>query len=609
MVHMPSLKKQALYLLVALAAAMVLTLLMRRRSRARCWFIITASVTAAAALCFSLLFHWSIAISAVPDGPEEIQPFFRNRNALIIVPHQDDDINLVGGVTEQFVAGGSQVKLVFVSAGDGGSDGRLRMREALNAARLAGLRDEDVVFLGYGDCWQPMEQQERTIRNPYNSLDPDAVWTSSAGNTTTYGLDDHPPYRIADMTRTNILSDLISLIDDIRPDIIFANDYDANPEHRAVSLFTEEAIHHVITAHEDYHPMVLKGFCYETAWIAPDDFDAVNPLPTINLFGNEEMVHPGLSYLWQTRVRLPVSLQNTGRRLEDTLVYRQLSCYRSQGGHLYASRILNSDKVFFPRRTVSLLYDAEIFVNGTETAQLNDFKLIDTLDVYEDTPKDGTVLLKQGDTVTVNLPEARTIDCIALYDNPSGNDRIMRGAICFPDGTELPFGPLTNRGAATVITIPHMMVTEFTVRIDEAIGDCSGLNEIEAFAEEANDEQNLIWVTDANDSFVYHHLLAQGSSAGFSLYQLNGMASDPSKLTIEADGGTCVWQDGKLMVNVPFLATSHITLTYGEARCSFSVTNTGPLTGLVHVIGSRFTGSGNALWQWQCSYYKWLLHR
>jgi len=76
---------------------------------------------------------------------------FKNKNAMFFVPHEDDEINVFGGVLEQFVKNGSSVRIVFLTNGDCYGIEKYRIIEALDVAKLYGIPKENIIFLGYSD--------------------------------------------------------------------------------------------------------------------------------------------------------------------------------------------------------------------------------------------------------------------------------------------------------------------------------------------------------------------------------------------------------------------------------------------------------------------------
>ncbi len=128
-------------------------------------------------------FYKNSAYRNVDSGKSAI---YADQNVMVIVPHQDDDLNLLSGVFEEYERYGSRVCVVFVTTGDYSDIGEARMREALDVLAHCGVENDDVIFLGYGNEWQGT--------NIYNAPG-DEVLTSHAGYTETYGLPEHPAYR------------------------------------------------------------------------------------------------------------------------------------------------------------------------------------------------------------------------------------------------------------------------------------------------------------------------------------------------------------------------------------------------------------------------------
>lgn len=79
--------------------------------------------------------------------------FYKNKNVMVIVPHQDDEINVAGATIKNYINGGSDVIVVFTTNGDYYGLGKVRIDEAINAMEKLGVKSENVVFLGYGDKW------------------------------------------------------------------------------------------------------------------------------------------------------------------------------------------------------------------------------------------------------------------------------------------------------------------------------------------------------------------------------------------------------------------------------------------------------------------------
>lgn len=510
---------------------------------------------------------------------------FEDKKVMIIVPHQDDDINLVGGLIEQYTQGSNEVSVVFSTNGDYWGAGELRAEETLSVLTSLGVKEDEIYYLGFGDCWQPQFYEEQEIGHIYDSVDPDAVWTSYYGATATYGTRTIDCYLELPYTRNNFLYSMESILLEKMPDTIFAVDVDDHADHKATSFFFEEALCNILKRCPDYHPTVYKGFCYGTAWKACADFhDGMNLLstrkPEANIWDN-----CAFGYLWEDRVRFPVDESNLNPILINNSVYRALDRYASQRAHFRAGSILNGDKVFWERRTDSLLYDAEIFVGEEKTTVLNDFKLKDfpaqsdfiCVNTGFVALEDQTVLVKTGETVTAN--------CIYLYDNPSEGDNILAGYILFSDGSRVEFGELEKNGAATMISFPDKKVDWFEIVPTGTEGDWCGLGEVELYNNRPDtpDANNTyLMAVDENDHFVYNYILADTDSAVFriaSFPHAQPLGEQDVALTWESDeeGTFCRWEQDRLVVTCGEGSSCKITVSADAVSTTFTVSNPGDL--------------------------------
>ena len=198
-------------LFLAAAAALSLWRGFTRKGRR----IVFLSIAGAAALSALALFAaWSAAAPKTAYEAPETEPkaIFSEKRVLAVVPHEDDDLNLLSGVTGQFTDAGSEVYVVFVSTGDAAGLGEKRVYEAINALSLDGVPEENIIFLGYGDS---IPDDGIHI---YNAA-PNAVTPSLSGRTETHAAPNHEAYREGTpYTRENLLGDLRSVIEEIRAD-------------------------------------------------------------------------------------------------------------------------------------------------------------------------------------------------------------------------------------------------------------------------------------------------------------------------------------------------------------------------------------------------------
>ncbi len=162
---------------------------------------------------------------------------------LIVAPHPDDEVLACAGLIQQALALGGQVRVVYVTAGDGSwppawrvtgnmlpsrADylelGRVRMKEALAGAETLGLGPNQLKFLGYPDTnlaglWQ------RDWQAPCRSSHTGAVADPYGGGGSEY-------------TGDRLLRDILAELDAVRPDCVFGpHPLDAHADHWSTAMF------------------------------------------------------------------------------------------------------------------------------------------------------------------------------------------------------------------------------------------------------------------------------------------------------------------------------------------------------------------------------------
>ena len=501
-------------------------------------------------------------------------PFFSDKRVLVLVPHQDDELNLAGGILEQYIQAGSQVFIVYSTNGDYNGLAEERSREVLAVADRLGIPGENILYMGYGDQWNHQEQAGSLRKHLYFSADPDALWTSHYGATGTYGTAAIDCWTQHDYTRANFLGYLLDILRTLRPDVIYCTDYDAHHDHMALDLFFEEAMGILLAQDPTYRPTVYKGFCYGTAWYAPADFVGAENLLSTQRPAWEHWDRLGISYRWDDRVRLPMGPENTGLLLSQTSVYQCLKLFESQNGRQFAPSILSGDKVFFQRPTGSLLYRAVFSTDTGTVTQWNDFKLKDAAD-FSALVNTG---VRYAPKITVELPEPVEMDRLWLYDAPSPEDNILGGELVFDDGTRISFGALNPGGDATVIRFPERTVSSFTLYLTQTEGAAPGLTEIEAYSGDPDtaDAPAILMAVDEDGNFAYNYRTDASGHAVFSLYAYPAGSASWEDVTVTADGegGSAVLEDGLLHVTCPRGRSITVTIRYSDqVRTSFTVCN------------------------------------
>lgn len=511
-------------------------------------------------------------------------PVWKDKNVMVIVPHQDDDINLVGGMIEPYIENGSNVTFVFSTTGDRYGLAEVRANEVVAALTPLGVKKENIYYLGFGDGWNPQNGENGELPHIYLSSDADALWTSCYGATATYGTAAIEHYMDLEYTRNNYLFSLKSLILEKKPEIIFAVDFDHQMGHKGTSLFFEEVMGQILKEDPNYHPNVYKGFCYGTAWEAPDDFyDSRNLLSSKK---PEESIwnDSAFTYQWEDRLRFPVGKQNLNSILSNNSVFTSFSAYRSAYANQYAGKVLNGDKVFWERRTDSMLYNAEIKVNGQQTTLLNDFKLIDfqmldwSMDLSDRFGFCSAVDCGEGQTVRIQLQDTVTANMLYLYDHPELESNILGGVITFSDGSKIELPELEKDGSVTAVPFSQKQIDWLEITVTEAEGNRPGLTETELYFNAVTDTESFLMAVDQDDNFVYDYVLQEEENLVLDLYQFpNGklLNWDEVNILFGATGKESGYslENGQLVIRCAPEEDCAVTITKDGTGTTFTVSN------------------------------------
>lgn len=511
-------------------------------------------------------------------------PVWKDKNVMVIVPHQDDDINLVGGMIEPYVENGSDVTVVFTTNGDNEGLAEVRANEVIEALTPLGIQKENIYYLGFGDSWTPQTGENGEIPHIYLSPDGDALWTSHYGATATYGTAAIEQYMDLEYTRNNYLFSLKSLILEKKPEIIFAVDFDHHLDHKATSLFFEEAMGQILAQNPDYRPNVYKGFCYGTAWEAPEDFYESRNLLSSKKPEESTWNESAFAYRWEDRIRFPIGKQNLNSILSNNSVFTSFDSYRSAHANQFAAKVLNGDKVFWERRTDSMLYNAEIKVNGQQTTLLNDFKLVDFqmlnwfMDLSDRYGFCSAVSCGEGQTVRVQLQDTVTANMLYLYDHPDLESNILGGVITFSDGSTIELPELEKDGSVTAVPFSQKQIDWLEITVTEAEGSRPGLTETELYFDTVTDTESFLMAVDQDDNFVYDYVLQEEETLVLDLYQFpNGklLNWDEVSILFEATGKESGYslENGQLVIRCAPSEDCAVAITKDGAGTTFTVSN------------------------------------
>ena len=432
------------------------------------------------------------------------------KKCLIFVPHPDDEINVAGQLIYGFAKKNIHVKVCYLTNGDYvKNDGVKRIQEALAALRVLGIKDDDSIFLGYGDGWD-------SKKHIYNCESSEVV-RSFAGQEETYGTDNKPDFSFCvrgkhnKYTRRNILNDLKLLIKQERASIIVCVDFDSHPDHRALSLLFEEAFCEIKKEDTSYSPIILKKFAY--GGVYSGEMDYYDDFPILEtkkskagkkLDSRFDVDNP--YYCWEERIRINSPEECCTKYIFNNIIYKAAKCHKTQDIRKRIISICNSDITYWLRRTDNLIFESKIVVTSGNMSYLNDFKWFDCSDVR--IGNDGAKIFDEGfwrpsindlqKTITICFNDYFILRKLVLFQD------------VFHDGQILSFIIRTNNQIFRIKTTNMMPRIEvdlngiysntLEIQIEETVGGLIGISEIEVYSEWDID---LEWVYNVFPSGVY----------------------------------------------------------------------------------------------------------
>lgn len=179
--------------------------------------------------------------------------FSASDRVLIFAPHPDDEIIALGGIIQKAISNKSKIKIVYLTSGEYNeisyffykknpaisktgfiNIGKTRMREARAAVFSLGLKEDDLVFLGYPDRFT-----ETILASFWNKKWPaTSLLTHISRVPYKDALSFDAPY-----IGQSIVNDIKYVLKEFKPTKIFVSSpYDTNPDHRSLYVFTNIAL-------------------------------------------------------------------------------------------------------------------------------------------------------------------------------------------------------------------------------------------------------------------------------------------------------------------------------------------------------------------------------
>lgn len=227
-----------------------------------------------------------------PQPPPPAPPIVdADTRLLVVAPHPDDEVLAAGGLMQQVHAAGGQVRVVYLTNGDGYRDGvrleerhvalkprdfrgygRRRQKEARAALAALGLGNDAATFLSFPDqglCklirvyWS---EHHAPYKSPYTRLDRPPADELLVPAT---------EYRGEDLTQ-----ELAQLIGEFQPTLILVpRPEDQHPDHCAAWYFLADALGDVHRVMPGYSVDVLNYIVHFKTWPFEDERAALRSPP------------------------------------------------------------------------------------------------------------------------------------------------------------------------------------------------------------------------------------------------------------------------------------------------------------------------------------------
>ena len=374
--------------------------------------------------------------------------------ALIIVPHQDDETYLAGNIIDVIK---SQYDLfIFYSSLDADPKrGTVRKQEAIAACGVWGITEDHLAFLDYPDTANSHGHHYYTDGN----------------------------HEIIDALRRYIF--------ELKPSIIFATDFDYHSDHRMLSLAFDTAMGRLLKESKNYHPTVLKGFCYETAFYSAEDYKASCPGDSVSNI--DPLSNP--SYEWNKRISIK-SFEKAGP-IWTRKAYKALKKHRSQYAVLHARSIVNQDNVFWLRRTDNLLLSANISSAVDNVEKIRDYIILDTDDIITTDPRKidyskACCDLREGDWIKAEWDEPIKFDRIVIHGSINNDKEVQAGIRIIADDAVIENLELIRAyGRDTELVLKPLFCKKITFEI---VSGSASISEIEVLNGQNSVDVQKRWV-------------------------------------------------------------------------------------------------------------------
>lgn len=474
--------------------------------------------------------------------------FFGGNTVMVIVPHQDDEINVAGATIYGAIEEGLDVILVYVTNGDYQYKADIRYKEVIKMAKIMHLPLENIHFLGFPDGYGKEFLSNR-----------ESIVTHHAGFSQTHGACNIKDYaskymgRSLDYTYTNIVLALEDIILRFKPNAIIAVDHDIHVDHKLTSIAVEEAIGIILKKQVTYKPKVLKSFAYDTNFESINDYYDNHLESTVQ---NRQWIkdkrwstnNPML--LWADRIRIPVPQACRNTVLIENPIFKALGSHMSQSSYKHGPKLINGDQVFWERRTDNVALHATITATSGDCSKLNDFLRYDVRDVTKNIASSTEYAWipdtkDNKPTITISFNKPTTIERIDWFENVWFESDELNGlqgvTIKTSNGLEVnvpqySYPLFEDCPYMKTYVFEHPIVVEWiAMTVTKAKEGIAGISEIEIYS--FNESKPTFCHIVANQQFAYDWTIYRRESLP-SIYVYYDSMLDKTDMEFSIDGNS-----------------------------------------------------------------------
>ncbi len=263
------------------------------------------------------------------------------KSVLVIVPHQDDELNIAGFIFKKLIDENIKIYILYVTKGN-----------------------------FYSKKYEKRMDERDKVLNIFGNIEYKQMnWDDSY-------IEDNHTYNIKEK-RDKVQYDIMQYVMQVKSDMIICVDCDKHPDHRMVSILFDNCIREIISC-SDYRPIVLKKFAYLGVWGGKFDYfdnKLKETIPYLAGGGENEAYNNALPYSWEDRIRFKANYEDYQLAFWKSIVYKAYKKYYTQCGFRFFFRASNADIVYWYRNINNLLYQANIIVSSGNKRYINDYSI------------------------------------------------------------------------------------------------------------------------------------------------------------------------------------------------------------------------------------------